>query len=114
MAFACVYITCPSKEKAEQIGRQLVEERLVACANIFPISSVYWWEAAIQSDAEWVALVKTSTDHWERLKVRVEELHPYDVPCIMKIEVEANAKYEAWIQSETRRDLQAGEPINPG
>ncbi|MDX1477377.1 MAG: divalent-cation tolerance protein CutA [Saprospiraceae bacterium] len=114
MAFAVVYITCPSEEAARSIGRQLVSERLAACANLFPITSMYWWENKIQSEGEWVAIVKTALDRWEALRERAIAVHPYEVPCVMKIEVEANASYEAWIKSETRRDLQDTESINPG
>jgi periplasmic divalent cation tolerance protein len=45
-----------------------------------------------------VGIVKTTRDKWEQLKQRVESLHPYDTPCIMKFDVEANEKYEAWIR----------------
>ena len=106
MAFVIVYITCPSQETAVSISEQLVNSRLAACANIFPMTSMYWWDGAVQHDDEWVAIVKTALDRWDALRKRAEEIHPYDVPCIMKIEVEANAAYEEWIESETRRDVQ--------
>ena len=102
MSFSIIYITFGSEEDAQRISKQLVEERLAACANIFPIKSIYEWNATLQDDQEWVAIVKTTHERWPTLKSRVEEIHPYEVPCIMKIEVEANEKYEAWIHAQTR------------
>ena len=57
MNFHIVYITASSREEAEKISRVLLEERLIACANIFdPVTSLYWWKGEIRKDAE--ALLK--------------------------------------------------------
>ncbi len=101
MSFSITYITFGSEEDAQRISKQLVEERLAACANIFPIKSIYEWNAVLQNDQEWVAILKTTHEGWSALRSRAEEIHPYEVPCIMKIEVEANEKYEAWIRKQT-------------
>lgn len=100
MAFAIIYITHSSEAEAKRISDSLLEARLVACANIFPISSAYWWQNAIQHEGEWVSLVKTTLSNWKKVEEKVLAIHPYDTPCIMKWEVEANAAYEAWISSQ--------------
>ena len=97
MSFIAVYITHENEEAAKSLVDQLVEHKIIACGNIFPITSAYWWKDAICKESEWVSLVKTQSKYWEPLKAWVEENHPYDVPCIMKIEVEANDSYENWI-----------------
>lgn len=104
MPFSIIYITFGSEEDAQRISTQLVEEHLAACANIFPIKSIYEWNAELQNDQEWVAILKTTHERWSTIKSRVEEIHPYEVPCIMKIEAEANDKYEVWINEQTRTD----------
>ena len=98
MSFAIVYITHEEKNAAKALTDQLLKEKLIACANIFPITSAYWWKGAVANEDEWVSIVKTPLSHWDRLVKRVEALHPYEVPCIMKIEVEANRSYEDWIR----------------
>lgn len=100
--FIIVYITFGTEEDAHRISRQLIEERIAACANIHPIHSLYWWHDIVQTEDEWVAIVKTSTERWQQLKERVQALHPFETPCIMKIEVEANDSYEAWIRNSVR------------
>ncbi len=100
MSFAMIYTTHSSEVEAKKISQHLLNKKLIACANIFPMSSAYWWQDAIQNEAEWVAIVKTSLEKWELVKSEIEKIHPYEVPCIIKLEVEANEKYEQWILEE--------------
>jgi periplasmic divalent cation tolerance protein len=105
MSFLVFYITHPDEATAKKVTDRLLEQRLVACANIFPITSAYWWERALQRAGEWVSLVKTRPELEERVVEAVEAIHPYEVPCIMRFEVRANAAYEAWIRAETEQSL---------
>ncbi len=102
MAIIGIYITCPNKESAQQITKRLMEKKQVACGNIFPIQSMYWWNGQQETADEFVALVKTRVAHWELVKTHVEKIHPYEVPCIIKLEMEANKAYEEWIFNETQ------------
>ena len=72
---------------------------MVACANIFPIKSMYWWNGTIENEQEYVSIIKTTPENWEISQKEISEIHPYEVPCIIKIEVEANKEYEKWIYS---------------
>ncbi|HAD14385.1 MAG TPA: divalent-cation tolerance protein CutA [Saprospirales bacterium] len=101
MPFLLFYITHPDEATARQIANTLVERRLAACANIFPISSAYWWQGAVQQESEWVSLVKTRLELEITLEKAVQELHPYEVPCIMRLEVRANEAYEKWVEEST-------------
>ena len=76
-----VYITTP-ESAADDIASALVEERLGACVNTVPCSSLYRWDGDVHEDDEVILLAKTTSDAVETLFERVEELHPYDVPCI--------------------------------
>lgn len=100
MSFALLYITHAGEDEARRICNVLLEQRLVACANLFPISSAYWWQGSITKDEEWVSLVKTSLSKVAAVEAAVEKLHPYQTPCIMQWTVKANAAYEAWINAE--------------
>ncbi|MBN2567264.1 divalent-cation tolerance protein CutA [Candidatus Woesearchaeota archaeon] len=103
MGFIIVYITHQDREKAETVAKHLLNRRLVACANIFPITSIYPWEGEVKRADEFVTLVKTVPERWEELKAEVENIHPYDMPCIMRLDASANDAYERWIQKETRK-----------
>lgn len=100
MSFAIIYITHSSEAEAKRVSDHLLQKKMIACANIFPITSAYWWQSTIQHENEWVAVVKTTRENWEKVKSEIEKVHSYEVPCIMKFEVEANAAYEKWIRDE--------------
>ncbi|UPW00302.1 divalent-cation tolerance protein CutA [Halorussus gelatinilyticus] len=90
------YVTAPP-EVATDIAEALVEERLAACVNRFPCTSVYRWEGEVHRDEEVVLLAKTTDAGYDRLEERVEELHPYDVPCIERFEErEMLDSFAAW------------------
>jgi periplasmic divalent cation tolerance protein len=101
MAFLFVYVTHASEEEAGRISRELLEARLIACANIHRMESMYWWSGVIEHGAEWVSILKTSINRWEALEEAITRTHPYDTPCILKMEVSANKAYEDWIHAQT-------------
>lgn len=102
MGFIVVYITHANLEEAKKITSVLLEKKLIACVNFFPIESSYFWKGNLENSNEMVSIVKTRKENWQKIKEEVEKLHPYDVPCIMKFEVEANKSYEDWILNETK------------
>lgn len=98
-----VVTTAPDAVVAERIGRQLVEERLIACASLLPgITSIYRWEGAVERAAEVVVLMKTAPERVDALIRRCAELHPYEVPEVVALPVEAGlAAYCRWAAEET-------------
>jgi periplasmic divalent cation tolerance protein len=105
MSEACVaFSTFPSAEKAAEVARTLVEERLCACVNLTPpVRSIYAWKGAIEDDTETLAVIKTSADRFEALAKRIAELHPYEVPEVIALPiVEGHAPYLAWLLDSTR------------
>ena len=103
MGFIIIYVTHESKKEADRINKYLLDRKLIACTNIFPIKSAYWWNGKVENSDEFVSILKTRIENWKAVRDEVEKIHPYDTPCIMKINVEANAKYEKWIYDETNR-----------
>ncbi len=72
-----------------RLARTLVEEKLAACVNRFgPVRSVYEWDGKICDDGEELLIIKTTKDGFPALRDRIVELHPYDVPEIIAINVE--------------------------
>jgi periplasmic divalent cation tolerance protein len=99
-----VLVTVPTHERAAEIARALVAERLAACGNVVPgLRSIYRWEGEIHEDGEALLLLKTTRARFEALRDRVLALHPYDVPEVIALPVEAgSAAYLGWIAAETR------------
>ena len=97
-----VYITCKDNKEAEKISKHLLEKRLIACANLHPIRSLYWWQGKIQDDNEVVVIAKTLEKNYNKIKEEVKKMHSYDVPCILKIDAEANESYDKWVKEEVK------------
>ena len=100
--FSVVYISSRDLDEARRIARTLVEERLVACANCWPITSVFRWEGAIEEGGEAAMICKTRTALVPDVIRRVKELHSYEVPCITSWKIDAGpADYLDWVGKET-------------
>ena len=97
-----VYITCKDEEEAVKISKRLLEKRLIACSNMHPIRSMYWWNKKIQDEKEVVIIAKTLEKNYNKIKEEVAKMHSYDVPCILKIDAEANESYDKWIKEEVK------------
>ncbi len=96
--FSIIYITAGSRKEAIDIGKKLVEERLAACANIFPIASIYRWKDKIEEADEFGMLVKTKTEKVKDVERRVKEIHSYEVPCVVSFRLdEGSEDYLKWI-----------------
>ncbi len=102
-----VYITAPNKEEAKFIGRTLVEEQLAACVNIVDgMESIYRWEGEIVEDQETILIAKTPYHNVKDLTKRVEELHNYDCPCVISLQLteqEGNEEYQHWLLKNSRK-----------
>ncbi|WP_022683029.1 divalent-cation tolerance protein CutA [Sphingobium bisphenolivorans] len=96
---ALVYTLFGSAEVAERIARQLVEERLAACANILgAATSIYEWNGALEQSAEVPVLLKTTPSRRDALMERLGELHDYDVPAIVALPVDAaHPPFARWV-----------------
>jgi periplasmic divalent cation tolerance protein len=91
-----VYVTAPPDD-ARDLARRLVDERLAACVNVVPCTSVYRWEGDVEEGAEAILLAKTTDDRYDELVDRVRAWHPHDVPCIERIDVaDATDAFAAW------------------
>ncbi len=102
IAALVVLSTFPDAERAAQVARVLVDERLAACVNLVPaVRSIYRWQGAIQDDAESLAIIKTTPERYAHLAARLAELHPYDVPEIIALPLAGgHPKYLAWLAGQ--------------
>lgn len=98
-----IQINCPSKDVAVEISRSLVEKRLIASSNLFgEIESSYHWKGNIENANEFPLFVKTRSELFDRVVQHVKDIHPYETPSIMGIEVRfVNDDYKEWVFAET-------------
>jgi periplasmic divalent cation tolerance protein len=95
-----LYVPCPSKEAAGEITARLMEKRLIACANIFPVQSIYRWEGSTLNETEYVMLAKTVSKKSAAAEKEIKRIHPYKIPAIIRIAGEANKDFLQWAARE--------------
>lgn len=98
-----MYVTTPSREEALSLARQLVQERLAACANVLPgLTSVYQWQGELHEDAECLLLLKTTEALAGSLKERLVALHSYECPCVVAWPLAAgHEEFLRWVSEQT-------------
>jgi periplasmic divalent cation tolerance protein len=100
--YALLMTTCGDKANAELIATRLVEERLSACVQMFPIASVYRWEGAVQRANEWMLFCKIKSNDYATVEAAIRAAHTYSNPEIVEVGIENGATaYLAWIASAT-------------
>lgn len=103
MALLAVLTTVDDETRARELATALVERKLVACAQISRIDSVYRWQGDIVNEPEYRLLLKTTESNYAALEQAILELHPYDTPAILALPVAAAAAaFGDWVTSETR------------
>jgi periplasmic divalent cation tolerance protein len=109
-----VITTVASRDDARRIAKALVERRLVACAQISEIESLYHWDGALQDDPEFRLQLKTVDAQYDAVAQAIRELHPYDLPAIYALPVDRiDASYEQWVRDGSCGAAPRGTPDAP-
>ena len=104
--YLIVVTTASTKREATKITRCLLEERLIACANIIgPISSLFWWKDKIDEATEFLVLMKSSRKLFDKLSKRVKEIHSYEVPEVLALPIlKGLPSYLSWLEANLRSE----------
>jgi len=99
-----LYVTTATLQEAQTIADVLLEQHLIACANLLPsMTSMYRWNGATQVEDEVAMLLKTRHALAERATERIKELHSFEVPCIVVWPIESGSEtYLSWVRNETQ------------
>ena len=105
MSHIIVLITTATREEAEKIARNLLNQRLIACANMVgPVSSLFWWKEKISRENEFLVLMKTSTDLFEKLATTIKQMHSYEIPEIIAVPItKGEQTYLEWLSGSLRK-----------
>ncbi|MDN5128077.1 divalent-cation tolerance protein CutA [Aliarcobacter butzleri] len=97
-----IQTTCSSEEEAENIAKILIEKKFAACVQLSQIKSFYNWDNQFCSDKETLLNIKTRKKHFKKIKSKIKELHSYDVPEIIQLDIsKSSKKYLKFIKDNT-------------
>ncbi len=96
-----IYVTAKDRAEALAISRQLVEEGLIACANILPeMTAIYKWQGQLEEVAECAMILKARKGSFAAVASRIRALHSYETPAIILLAAkDMDADYLGWINS---------------
>ena len=101
-SFIVVYTIFPNLKTAKRIIKGLVKNKMIACGNIFRLSSIYIWKGKIEQNPEYGAFIKTTKRNYKKVEIYIKNNHPYEVPAIISWEIEKGLNsYLKWIDTET-------------
>ena len=102
MKYVLCFTTINNAKIAERLARELVQSKLVACVNILPqMTSVYSWKNKIESDHEYLLIMKTKKSLVKKLEKELIQKHPYELPEFVVLPIEGSKKYLDWISKST-------------
>ena len=98
--------TCATLEEARRICRELVEKKLIACANIIPhVESIYFWQEKVETGNESKVFLKTLESHFELVKDYIKAHCSYEVPEVSQICIDhGNPDYFRWVENEVGKE----------
>ncbi len=99
-SIAMFYVPTGSLQEAEVIVQQLLQKRLIACAQIMPATSFYWWQGTINQSPEQIIIAKTIPEKNVLVTEHIKKIHSYTTPCIATFVVMVNDDYYQWVIHE--------------
>ena len=100
--YSVILTTAAGKDAAKKIANLLVEKHLAACAQMFPIESVYFWQGKICEDNEVALFIKSKTSLFDEIAETIKANHEYEIPEIIQIPVTNGlSDYLGWIDGCT-------------
>ena len=94
--------TTETKEQAQKIANYLVEKKLAACVQICgPITSIYRWKGKVENAQEWLCMIKTRKELFDKVEAAIKKLHSYETPEIVATPIfKGSREYLTWLDDE--------------
>lgn len=96
-----IHTTTKDIEEARKIASAIVERKLAACVNMYPVTSIYRWQGKVEEEGEIALSIKSTSDRLEDIRTSIHALHSYDLPAITFREIEGDRDYLIWISDST-------------
>jgi len=95
------YISCKDEKEANKIATTLLNKKIVACINTFPVKAMYTWKGKIEKENEIIMIAKSTQKNAKKVIEETKKIHSYDIPCIIQWKTKANNEFERWIDENS-------------
>ena len=102
MSVQLFYVTVSTQDEAKAIATALLNDGLIACANILgAMTSIYRWQGELAQEEEVPLILKSTTELGDRIIEKIKQIHSYESPCVVALNIEnGNPEFLNWIQNE--------------
>ena len=97
MDIIAIYVTHANQQNADKVSDHLFRKKLISSVNSFPIKNTFVSNGKLEKGEEIVTIYKTKVQNRDPVKEAIKEIHPYNIPCIMKIDGRVNSRYGQWV-----------------
>ena len=105
MSHILILSTCTDVAEAKKIAKAIIEKKLAACVNIVPVHSIFRWKGSIEESDEQLLVVKTSSTLFEKVSECIKNLHSYELPEVISLEIRQGSRpYLKWLQDSVRKN----------
>ena len=87
MKAVIVQTTISNEEEAKKIAKILIQDKLAACVQLKDIESLYNWDGKLCCERETLLSIKTKKELFSKVKSKILELHSYDTPEIIELDI---------------------------
>ncbi len=103
MSYCMILVTCFNESDARRLASDLVQNKMAACVQIHPVTSIYTWEDQVHTDPEFRLMIKTKSSNYKEVEAFILERHDYEVPQIVQVPIENGlTSYLNWIDENTK------------
>ena len=95
------YIACKDEKEANKIAMTLLNEKIVACVNTFPVKAMYYWKGKLEKEKETIMIAKSTQKNAAKVMSETKKLHSSDIPCIIQWKTKANNEFERWVNENS-------------
>lgn len=95
-----IYTTARDQEEADKLSQLILDAKLAACVNSWPIQSMYVWEGEMKKETEVALIMKTIEQKFQEIEQLILKNHSYKNPCIVSLDLKRmNPDFKSWVVS---------------
>jgi periplasmic divalent cation tolerance protein len=93
-----IYTTCENEKEAKLLGKLIIDKKMGACVDYWPINSMYNWEGKFEEVSQVMLMITTLEHKLEEVSDLISKHHSYSTPLIAGVDIRRmNRAYKEWM-----------------